>query len=144
VSGAAVPDDTVNEAAIRMALIKFGPSGAESPLGYPIANVLARALAEAGLLRHPADQAVTPETVWVVWKQSDLTEGRGPMVQQGGYFLTEQEAWDSINERGGVQGSHCRNFTWGKDLPDGGRPQTWQQFKIANGYGGDYDVRPIH
>ena len=79
--------------------------------------------------------------VWLIKRQSDFTEGRGHLeiVPNLGAWLSEQEAWDSINNFGGVQGTHPSKFDFGlwKDIDN------WQQFKEKHGWPGDYDVIPV-
>ncbi len=71
--------------------------------------------------------------VYVVYENSDTTEGRGPMVpMKNGIFTTEQAAWDSINDKGGIMGRHPSNW--------GDKPKTWQQYQRDHGYA-DYQVK---
>lgn len=79
--------------------------------------------------------------MWLVYRESDMTEGRGSMValMELGLFQTEQAAWDAINEAGGVMGRHPRNFDWGPWAGAG----NWQQYKEKNGHFAEYDVRPV-
>jgi hypothetical protein len=42
-------------------------------------------------------------TVYGVWKNSDMTEGRGPMVLDR-LFITEERAWEYANGSLGVMG----------------------------------------
>ena len=76
-------------------------------------------------------------TIWGVFYNVDQTEGRGPVVLDDklGLFVNEQEAWDAVNDKGGVMGRHPRNW------PDDG-PKNWQEYKAKHGYA-DYDVRPL-
>ena len=84
------------------------------------------------------DSHLETRYVWCVYEQSDKTEGRGRMVRCSHPFDTEQEAWDSINTRGGVMGCLPKNLRWTKQPVS-----TWQEFKEVQGYGGDYDVRKL-
>ena len=44
--------------------------------------------------------------IFLVYENSDTTEGRGPMVivKDSGFFLTEKEAWDFADTIPGVMG----------------------------------------
>lgn len=67
-------------------------------------------------------------TIYLIYKNSDTIEGRGPMVlmKDLGYFENEDAAWESLRGMGGVMGR----------LPLNG---DWRGSKM-----GDYDVRPIN
>lgn len=81
--------------------------------------------------------------VWQVFQQGDMTEGRGGMVVRGDkVYRTEQEAWDSINERGGVMGRKPPTC-WPADQLRRNNVTTWQGYKKVVGHAGDYDVRPL-
>jgi hypothetical protein len=75
-------------------------------------------------------------TVWQVYEESDMTEGRGPMRPWGTAYGSEQAAWDACNELPGVMGRHPRDFggNWGKN---------WQEYKQRNRHAAEYDVRPL-
>lgn len=79
---------------------------------------------------------------WAVYRQSDMTEGRGPMVVVS-YHATEQEAWDTINTTGGVMGSKPPHAYPCMTIPKAERPATWQEYKAKFGRAGDYDVREV-
>jgi hypothetical protein len=81
--------------------------------------------------------------VWQVWAQSDMTEGRGGMTPMAGLvFATKQEAWDSINRRGGVMGRKVGVNCWPMDKLTAAGATTWQEYEEVVGMVGDYDVRP--
>lgn len=82
-----------------------------------------------------------PEIIWQIVAQSDLCEGRGPMRPTGEYALTEQEAWDMVGNRPGVQGCRANTARWGKFV--GNPAKDWQDWKRIAGFGGDYDVLPV-
>lgn len=86
------------------------------------------------------DMLEQPATVtgWQAYKNSDETEGRGPMVAYGPIFETEQEAWDFCKDHGGIMGRHPRNFTWG----DWAGCSNWQEYAAKNKYG-DIVVRKV-
>ena len=77
-------------------------------------------------------------SVWVVYRISDMTEGRGLMefVPSLGWFPTEQAAWDRVNDLGGVMGRHPSHFDFGMWVG----VDNWQQYAAKYGRG-DYDVR---
>jgi phospholipase C len=54
------------------------------------------------------------DKVFVVYENSDMTEGRGPMVQvhDSGFFLDETEAWKFADTRRGVMGRCPQSGTW--------------------------------
>lgn len=82
-----------------------------------------------------------PEVLYATYRQSDMTEGRGPMVQFGPVFRTVDEAWEAVNTLPGVQGSlPSQAWRLDKTIPT----PTWQAFKFVTGREGDYAVRPIH
>lgn len=80
--------------------------------------------------------------VYQVFAQTDMTEGRGGLAPYGKkVFATEQAAWDSINDHGGVFGRLPGKNAWPIDKTKG--VTNWQQYKERLGHAGDYDVRPI-
>ena len=55
-----------------------------------------------------------PEVIYMVWENSDSTEGRGPMrlVPNSGFFLSENDAWDFADTMCGVMGRTPDNGSW--------------------------------
>lgn len=82
--------------------------------------------------------------MWQVWAQSDMTEGRGGMTPMAGHvFAYKQDAWDSINDKGGVMGRRPGVNCYPMDkLKDAGVTR-WQEYEAVVGFVGDYDVRPV-
>lgn len=82
--------------------------------------------------------------MWQVWAQDDMTEGRGGMTPMADkVFATEQEAWDSINDHGGVMGRRPGVNCWPMDKLKAAGVTRWQDYERAVGMVGDYDVRPV-
>lgn len=81
--------------------------------------------------------SASSDMLWQTSRQSDFTEGRGSMIPTGEFYLTEQDAWDAVNDLGGVQGSHPTRFMGGR-TPAG----NWQEYKAAGGHP-DWDVIPV-
>jgi hypothetical protein len=81
---------------------------------------------------------LTRET-WVVYRNADFTEGRGPMVPTGETFATEDAAWEAVGNRGGVQGCTADGARWGPFVKQ--RATDWRDWKRIAGFPGDYDVR---
>lgn len=84
------------------------------------------------------------EEVYVIYVQSDMTEGRGYMklASDLGAFTNEQDAWDKINDYPGIMGRHPKlNNTYPVDKVDG--VTTWQEYAYKSGYEGDYTVRSL-
>lgn len=80
--------------------------------------------------------------VWQVYAQSDMTEGRGGMHPIPELvFDDKQEAWDSVNHRGGVMGRFPGKNCY--PMGDLHGVTTWQEAKERVGYAIDYDVRPL-
>lgn len=92
----------------------------------------------------PQDPAAGPTlTVWVIYRQSDMTEGNGPMrMIPDVAYANEQDAWDAINDRPGVFGRHP-SLDNCYPVPELRHAHNWQQAKAIVGYGIDYDVRPL-
>lgn len=83
--------------------------------------------------------------MWQVWAQSDMTEGRGPMTPIADkVFRTEQEAWDSINDAGGVMGRRPGVNCYPMDKLKAAGVTRWQDYERTVGFVGDYEVRPVH
>lgn len=80
--------------------------------------------------------------VWLTFRQQDMTEGRGPLVQFGPAYASEQEAWDAVNNLGGVMGRRPGKNCYPMDKLEG--VHTWQEAKERLGGASllDYDVRP--
>lgn len=45
-----------------------------------------------------------PDKIYIVMVNSDTTEGRGPMVARGGFFLDEDKAWEYADTIPGCMG----------------------------------------
>lgn len=76
------------------------------------------------------------EHVYLTYRQTDMTEGRGHMEQFGPAYTTEQAAWDAVNELGGVMGRFPGSMTKGEAY-------TWQEYKAMMNHSSDYDVRSL-
>lgn len=82
--------------------------------------------------------------MWQVYAQADMTEGRGPMTPMAGHvFPTKQEAWDSINDFGGVMGRKPGVNCYPMDRLKAAGVTRWQDYEATVGFAGDYDVRPV-
>lgn len=81
-------------------------------------------------------------TVYAIYRQTDLTEGRGAVRMDPVLYEDEQQAWDQINHLHGVQGSKPPNC-YPRDKLIAGGATTWQDFRRIVGYGGDYYVAPL-
>lgn len=66
--------------------------------------------------------------LFLVYKNSDMTEGNGPMVVHS-IWLSEKNANEFIDKQRGVMGR----------LPD----IKWSEWPERYGYGGDWQVKPI-
>jgi hypothetical protein len=82
----------------------------------------------------------TAEITWRVYKQSDMTEGRGYMQPTDELYDSEDMAWAAIGNRGGIQGRTVGRNTYDMDKLKG--HNSWREFKEVMGYEGDWAVRP--
>jgi hypothetical protein len=84
-----------------------------------------------GVIPIPALEAgkeeIDSRTIYLVYKNSDMIEGRGPMVLDR-IYQHEEEAWAYADQQPGVMGRK-HNGSW-RDK------RMWP-------YGGDWEVRPI-
>jgi len=56
----------------------------------------------------------TPDVIYLVYVNSDTTEGRGPMIQahNSGFFFSEDAAWEFADTLGGLMGRRPEGGSW--------------------------------
>jgi hypothetical protein len=80
------------------------------------------------------------ETIYLVYENSDKTEGRGPMrhIPDSGFFTDEDAAWNFADTQAGIMGRKPQGASWRLEkYPD-------VQVRSIDRHDGDYHTRKSH
>lgn len=80
--------------------------------------------------------------VYAVYRNSDMTEGRGPMMLDS-LWWTEDGAWEYANSRLGVMGRKPTQFHSGPIRPNPPKECLGWRCQYCWPYGGEWEVRKI-
>lgn len=85
--------------------------------------------------------------VYAVYKNLDMTEGRGPMVLDK-IFLNREDAWEFANKQPGIMGrsgyrDHGMLSRYNSNYGNGDTACTGWSCTLCYPYGGDWEVRQL-